>query len=105
MSAKPAQHASNNTDLPAEEPSAQLARLRADIDAIDDQMVDLYLRRMAAVEQVAVTKSSSDLAIAHPDREAAIIARLTAGLDPKSTARISDLYQQIFRLSKAAQSE
>jgi chorismate mutase / prephenate dehydratase len=56
-----------------------LARLRTEIDRIDDTVVDLLVERMGYVEAVAKAKGVGDGRLAiRPAREAAILRRLTA---------------------------
>ena len=45
------------------------ADIRAEIDAIDDQIVDLYLRRLKMADEIAETKKASGKAIFNPARE------------------------------------
>lgn len=52
-----------------------LATLREEIDAIDDGLVDLLLRRAALVGDIAAAKKDSGSHILHPGREASILRR------------------------------
>lgn len=61
-------------------PEPELARLRAEIDRIDDRLVDLLVERLAVVERIAAAKGDrqrGSLAM-RPAREAAILRRLLA---------------------------
>jgi chorismate mutase len=61
-------------------PDTDLASLRAEIDRIDDRLVDLLIARLAVVERIAAAKGDrarGGLAI-RPGREAAILRRLVA---------------------------
>lgn len=61
-------------------PQPELASLRAEIDRIDDRLVDLLVERLAVVERIAATKNDrarGRLAL-RPAREAAILRRLVA---------------------------
>lgn len=61
-------------------PEPDLASLRAEIDRIDDRLVDLLIDRLAVVERIAAAKgdrAKGGLAI-RPGREAAILRRLVA---------------------------
>jgi chorismate mutase len=61
-------------------PEPELARLRAEIDRIDDHLVDLLVERLAVVERIAAAKGDRErgrLAM-RPAREAAILRRLVA---------------------------
>ena len=71
----PARHRS--TGMP---PDTELASLRAEIDRIDDRLVDLLIARLAVVERIAAAKGDrleGGLAI-RPGREAVILRRLVA---------------------------
>lgn len=58
----------------------QLARLRREIDAVDDALHDLIMRRAALVDDVAVAKREAGTLSTYlrPGREAAILRRLSA---------------------------
>ena len=61
-------------------PDTDLASLRAEIDRIDDRLVDLLIARLAVVERIAAAKgdrAKGGLAI-RPGREAVILRRLVA---------------------------
>lgn len=55
-----------------------LARLRADIDRIDDAVVDLLLERIAVVRRIGAVKANGTGLALRPAREAEIIRRLVA---------------------------
>lgn len=55
-----------------------LAALRREIDAIDDAMHDLLMRRTEAVLGVAAAKRESNEAVLRPAREAQVLRRLIA---------------------------
>jgi len=60
------------------EAPASLAALRRRIDALDDRMQDLLMRRAAIVGQVMRSKRRGKLAAFRPGREAQILRRLAA---------------------------
>jgi chorismate mutase/prephenate dehydratase len=55
--------------------NASLEQIRREIDQIDDSLHDLLMRRTVLVEQVAVIKAASGVAL-RPGREASILRRL-----------------------------
>lgn len=55
-----------------------LDNLRAEIDALDDVLLDLIERRLALAGKVAARKGQDSLIKLCPRREAGIVARLTA---------------------------
>ena len=60
-----------------------LEEIRRQIDAIDPQIKELFLKRMATSYEVAKTKyEAGETTIYRADREADIIRRLTADVDP-----------------------
>ncbi|AWK87054.1 chorismate mutase [Azospirillum thermophilum] len=74
-----------------------LAPLRAEIDALDDEIVALLGKRLAVVHRVAAVKAQAGLPAVLPDRIAAVKARAAdrgraVGLDPDFVA---NLYQMI----------
>ncbi|CAO3419513.1 chorismate mutase [Azospirillum doebereinerae] len=76
---------------------ASLAPLRAEIDAIDDEIVALLGKRLSVVHRVAVVKMAEGLPAILPDRVEAVKALaaergLDYGLDPVFMAA---LYQTI----------
>jgi len=64
----------------------ELARLRLEVDRIDDAVVDLLLERIAVVHRIGAVKTTAALATAtvalRPAREAQIIRRLAAKAAP-----------------------
>ncbi|ALG71561.1 chorismate mutase [Azospirillum thiophilum] len=77
--------------------SKSLAPLRAEIDAIDDEIVALLGKRLSVVHRVAAVKMAEGLPAVLPDRVEAVKRRaaeagLAYGLDP---AFMATLYQTI----------
>lgn len=69
----------------APEPTDALAAIRAEIDAIDDQLLALIARRLAFAADIGALKAGQPLF--RPEREAALLARVTAGPVPPVVAR------------------
>ncbi|MFM2128578.1 MAG: hypothetical protein RL477_124, partial [Pseudomonadota bacterium] len=69
-----------------------LDTLRAEIDAIDDQLIALLLRRAEIAALVAPLKAGLGAPMLRPGREAAVLRRLVArggaGFDPLALVRI-----------------
>jgi len=55
-----------------------LARLRGEIDALDDAIHDLIVRRGAVVEEIGRLKAGSDAPIFRPGREAKLLRHIVA---------------------------
>jgi len=81
-----------------------LQTLRGEIDAVDTQLTDLFVRRMKLCGQVAEYKKENGMAVVHQDRERAILSRVSAqaGDELDSYARI--LFSTLFDLSRSYQS-
>lgn len=60
----------------------ELSRLRAEIDRLDDAVVDLLLERIAVVRRIAEVKTNATGLALRPAREADLIRRLTARAAP-----------------------
>lgn len=81
-----------------------LEELRAEIDAADEQLLALFLRRMALSEKIAQVKAEKGLPIESSAREEQILhwAESNSGsLAPYSR----ELFQCLFSLSKRRQRE
>ena len=81
----------------------ELKDLRDQIDAIDDELVHMFAKRMALSAQVADYKKAHDLPIYVPSREREILKEVAqkAGPDMENYARV--LYSMIFELSRSYQ--
>ncbi len=92
-------------DSPAAPPAAdEIAALRAEIDAIDDAMHDLLMRRSAVVGRLAGSRAKGAGSPLRPGREAAVLRRLLARHDgPLGRDRIVRIWREIFMASTAIQ--
>lgn len=81
-----------------------LQKLRGEIDAIDTQMTNLFVRRMGLCAEVARYKKENGMAVVHQGREREILSRISAlaGDELDSYARI--LFSTLFDLSRSYQS-
>ena len=82
-----------------------LNELRGQIDGIDNELVQLFCRRMEVAEQIAEYKRQNDLPILAPAREREKLRDISqkAGSDMANYARV--LYSMIFELSRSHQSK
>ena len=55
----------------------ELSEIREKIDAVDEQLLDLFLQRMDLSEEVAAYKNAHHLPILNKERERAILAKVT----------------------------
>ena len=78
--------------------------LRTQIDAIDDQLVKLFVQRMAVSEKIGAYKKENNLPIFDPGRERAKLQDVAskAGTDMEQYTRV--LYAMLFELSRSYQS-
>jgi len=56
----------------------ELSEIRTRIDAVDDQLLKLFLERMELAEEVAAYKNEHHLPILNKQREREILAKVTA---------------------------
>ena len=81
-----------------------LSDIRKNIDALDDELSKLFIKRMALSEQVAVFKKSTARPVRDSAREDAIVERLSKGQSQKDTDALKLLYGTVFELSRSRQS-
>lgn len=81
----------------------QIKALREQIDAIDEELVHLFVKRMNISAQVADYKKEHNLPIHVPTREREILQEVArkAGTDMSNYTRV--LYSMIFELSRSYQ--
>jgi monofunctional chorismate mutase len=85
--------------------SDALARFRDEIERIDDEIVALIARRMSIGKQTGQLKRDANLPILDPEREAAVMRRITevareAGLPVEP---VRELFFQLVGMSRRAQ--
>ena len=83
---------------------SKLDELRKQIDNIDDQIVELYLKRMEAVKGVAEAKTDINKAVNDSERENAVVYRLSKDLPDQMKLYVKELYKAVFATSKSYQS-
>ena len=82
---------------------SKLDELRKQIDAIDDRLVELYLKRMELVGGIAEAKTDTNMAVNDSERENAILYRLTNDLPEQMKLYVQELYKTVFQTSKSYQ--
>ncbi len=82
----------------------ELSEIRDKIDALDDQLLALFLERMALSEDVAAYKSAHHLPILNKQREREVLARMMdkAGEQERYAYH---LFSTLFELSRSRQAE
>lgn len=83
----------------------QLDEIRKEIDTVDDEMRNLFLRRMELSRQIALVKAGTGDAVRKPDREKAMIARLSEGMDPQLLDFYRSFLEHILFLSRSFQEQ
>ena len=82
----------------------ELSEIREKIDAVDDQLLDLFLQRMDLAEAVAAYKNEHHLPILNKERERAILAKVTERSGEKERYAYH-LFSTLFELARSRQAE
>ncbi|WP_298033439.1 bifunctional chorismate mutase/prephenate dehydratase [uncultured Dysosmobacter sp.] len=82
----------------------ELSDIRVKIDAVDDQLLALFLERMALSEEVAAYKNEHHLPILNKQREREILAKVTEKAGDKERYAYH-LYSTLFELARSRQAE
>lgn len=80
-----------------------LEKIRGEINAIDDEIVKLYIKRLSLCDEVAESKRQTGKAVLDRSREEKIIERITDGMDEKDSLAVTGMYKRIFEISRARQ--
>ncbi|MBQ9344667.1 MAG: chorismate mutase [Kiritimatiellae bacterium] len=80
-----------------------LTSLRTEINAIDDEMVKLFLRRMALMDDVAETKRQAHAPVLDPAREREILSRVAAEVGPELENGARLFFATLFDISRSRQ--
>ena len=83
----------------------QLDEIRKEIDTVDNEMRSLFIRRMGLSRQIALIKARTGDAIRKPDREKAMIDRLSEGMDPQLLDAYRSFLEHILFLSRSYQEQ
>ena len=81
-----------------------LNEIRVRIDAVDNQLLKLFLERMELAEEVAAYKQAHNLPILNKERERAVLAKVTAAAGDKERYAYH-LYSTLFELARSRQAE
>lgn len=82
----------------------ELSEIRTKIDAVDDQLLDLFLERMALSEEVSAYKNEHHLPILNKQREREILAKVTEKSGEKEQYAYH-LFSTLFELARSRQAE
>ena len=83
----------------------ELSDLRTEIDAIDDELVKLFVQRMDVAAKIADYKKSHDLPILVPAREREKLTEVAQIAGPEMANYTRVLYSMLFELSRSYQSK
>jgi len=82
-------------------PDAQIARLRQNIDTVDEVLVKLLNQRAKWAQEIGVVKKAAGIAIYQPDREAKVVAHVVgANRGPLEAAAVQRLFERIIDESR-----
>ena len=79
-----------------------LKEIRAEIDSIDRELVNLFLKRMELSARVAAYKIENGIPVLNATREEEIIA-IVRGANEHFASYSEELYRKIFELSREYQ--
>lgn len=77
--------------------------IRREIDNVDDELCQAFLRRIRLSDEMGELKKSVGLSVEDKSREEAIIDRLCVGKTQDEKRAVSELYDSIFSISKKRQ--
>ena len=82
-----------------------LAACRAEIDRIDSELIRLFCERMQVCDRVACCKRAMNTPIEDPERERALLQRVSELAGEEMETYTQTLYQTILSLSKEYQAQ
>ena len=80
-----------------------LTDCRRKIDAIDDQLIELFCERMKTALEIAKIKKEEGIAVLNAGREAQILARMAEKAGEALSPYAKTLYTTLFDLSRSYQ--
>ena len=78
----------------------ELSEIRVEIDQIDNEIKDLFIKRMDLAEKIVRIKAETGDAIYKPEREKEIIETLTEDVDPSIKGEYKTVIESILSASK-----
>ena len=81
----------------------ELFDLRTEIDQVDLQLVNLFLKRMELSKQIAICKMQNGLCINVPGREEEVLRSVQTQAGQEMSDYVLKLYSTLFELSKEYQ--
>ena len=80
-----------------------LDELRSEIDSVDDGLKKLFLSRMEIASKIAAIKAENGDEIYKPEREKAVVERLTEDVDDSLKQEYADFVSNVIRISREYQ--
>ena len=81
-----------------------LENLRKNVDEIDEELVELLIRRAAVSRKIGVIKAKAGLPILDAEREIAVIQKLNhKAVDENELSALVNIYRTILKESRAVQ--
>ncbi len=77
-----------------------LEELRKDIDKIDNELKELFFKRMSVSKKIAELKKMTGDEIYKPDREKEVVARLVADVDDEIKPFYEEFIRNVMKISR-----
>ena len=81
----------------------ELSEIRKEIDAVDEEMTKLFVRRMACADQVAAAKRGTGKPVLDPGREREILAKVAERVGPALESEGKLLFSTLLSVSRGRQ--
>lgn len=82
-----------------------LEAYRKEIDAIDTEMRELFIKRMEVATKIGLYKKERNLPIFQPGREAELIEKRSEGVPEELKVYYKEFLQDVMNISKERQAE
>ena len=81
----------------------RLTELRIEIDAIDDELVKLFVKRQETAIAIGKYKAENNIGVTDPSREDTIFKKVREAAGEEYADDVTELYKEILALSKNRQ--
>ena len=78
-----------------------LEQVRKEIDKVDDQIAELFDKRMQLIDGVVKAKKHDKKAVNDPNRERDILLRVSEKVDEDKQVYLKRVFETLFEVSKA----
>lgn len=82
-----------------------LEELRKEIDRIDSELVDIFLKRMETVKGIAEYKIENRMEVLHRDRELVVIDRAVSRAPEEMKEYVRDFFEDVMKTSRKMQED